>query len=76
IDPQDSRFFHTYVDFGIDPELDYDAHYAISGGESVTQIEWSTSSKEGRIKSPKLFGDENWHCWDTELNDRACPDAK
>ena len=75
IDPEDSRFFNAYVDFGINPELDLDAHYTISRGKSVTQIEWSPSSKEGRTMSPELFGDEHWHCWDTELNDRACPDA-
>ncbi len=71
IDPQDS-LYNGYIDFGIDPEKYLDAHYTISGGESLTQIEWSKSSEEGRTKSLELFGDENWHCWDTELNDVDC----
>ncbi|MEX0981625.1 MAG: hypothetical protein WD577_01005 [Bacteroidales bacterium] len=71
IDPQDS-LYNGYVEFGIDPELDLDAHYTISGGDNTTQIEWSTLNKMGRVMSQDLFGDANWHCWDSELNDVDC----
>ena len=72
IDPQDN-LYNGFIEFGIDPELDLDAHYTISGGDSTVYIEWSRSNKRGRVKANHHFSDENWHCWDTELNDVDCP---
>jgi len=36
-------------------------------------IEWSTSGHNGRIKATDYFQDSNWHCWDANGNDVACP---
>ncbi len=38
------------------------------------EIEWNTTSKEGRVKNLLQFGDELWHCWDGNLNDIVCPE--
>jgi hypothetical protein len=72
IDPQND-LYNGFIDFGIDPELDLDAHYTVSKGDSATYIEWSTSNKMGRVMAEHKFIDVNWHCWDTMLRDVECP---
>ncbi len=72
IDPQND-LYNGYVEFGIDPELDLDAHYTVSGSDSIIFIEWNTVNYMGRVKAQHHFGDANWHCWDTLLQDVACP---
>jgi hypothetical protein len=72
IDPQ-NELYNGYVEFGIDPAYDLDAHYTVSRGDSATNIEWSTSNNMGRVKAQHHFGDMNWHCWDTQLQDVECP---
>ncbi len=37
------------------------------------QIEFYVNTHEGKIKDPWFFGDEEWHCWDTNLMDVICP---
>lgn len=53
---------------------DLDAKYDIRDASESKDvfIEWSTQFKNGRIKSSKLFSDENWHCWDESLHDVDC----
>lgn len=46
--------------------------YSVSNSNSV-EIEWNHSSKVGRVKNQNHFGDEDWHCWDENLNDVECP---
>lgn len=36
-------------------------------------IEWSTAAGNGRVKALYKFGDNNWHCWDTDKNNITCP---
>ncbi len=35
-------------------------------------IEWNTTTKEGRVKALYKFGDNNWHCWDSEKFNKDC----
>ncbi len=35
-------------------------------------IEWNTTSGEGRVKALFKFGDNNWHCWDSEKFNIEC----
>ncbi len=71
IDPKND-LFNGYIDFGIDPELDLDAHYTISNDTTIF-IEWNTETHAGRVKDQRKFGDDLWHCWDTMLRDVDCP---
>lgn len=35
-------------------------------------IEWSTTTYNGRIKAEHYFQDQNWHCWDSQGYDTLC----
>jgi hypothetical protein len=41
--------------------------------DNHTYIEWSSTTKEGRVKDLDRFGDSDWHCWDSDLMNVACP---
>lgn len=48
------------------------AQYVISASGNRIDIEWNTTSLEGRIKNPAFFSDNEWHCWDESLKDKDC----
>ena len=54
--------------------LPYDAMYDIfnKGQNNLTEIKWNRTSKDGRVKDPAHFGDEDWHCWNHLLEDTTC----
>ncbi len=65
----------SYVEWSYNPDEYLDAAYTISFSAGKTFIEWSTETKEGRVKDAGRFGDEDWHCWDTKengLKDKDC----
>jgi hypothetical protein len=75
IDPL-NELYNAYIDFGIDPDLDLDAHYNVSKSEgSTTYIEWNRTTKAGHVKDQQHFGDDLWHCWDGLLQDVDCTDG-
>lgn len=53
----------------------YDAAYTISMAGGTSNIEWNITSIEGRVMAPVFFGDNLWHCWDSQANglaDKVC----
>ncbi len=40
---------------------------------NMTTIEWSSTLHNGRVKDPKKYLDNAWHCWDYSLQDVVCP---
>ena len=48
----------------------YDRFYEIynKGADNLTNIEWDSTTREGRAKAPHYFGDDEWHCWDADHN--------
>lgn len=65
----------SYVKWEHIPEAVYDAAYTISMAAGLTNIEWNTTTIEGRVMAPAHFGDEAWHCWDSHANglvDKVC----
>jgi hypothetical protein len=42
------------------------------GEDNHTYIEWSSTTREGRVKDFKLFGDDDWHCWDSDRLNVTC----
>jgi hypothetical protein len=69
-DPENGGFIH----YGT--TLNYlDRFYFIynKGLDNLTEIEWSSVNKDGHVKDPVHFGDDLWHCWDTNLMDAECP---
>lgn len=67
-----SDLYNSYIEFGVDSAMDFDAYYTISKGDTATSIEWSTETNAGRVKSQQQYGDNVWHCWDTQLRDVDC----
>lgn len=55
-----------YIFYGNDATGIYNAYYDIydKGAENLTDIEWNTITKEGRVKDSRHFGDDDWHYWD------------
>ncbi len=66
--------YEGFIEYGVDPEFDYDAYYTISRSvDDVTYIEWNTISAAGRVADELHFGDDLWHYWDATLLDVAYP---
>jgi hypothetical protein len=53
----------------------FDRYYDVynKGQDNLTEIEWSSVNRDGRVKDPDHFGDSEWHCWGTDLSDIVCP---
>ncbi len=51
-----------------------DAVYDIfnKGENNLTAIKWNRQSREGRIMDDDAYGDENYRCWDDDLQDVDC----
>ena len=43
------------------------------GPDNHTYIEWSSTTGEGRVKNLNYFGDDDWHCWDSDRMNVTCP---
>lgn len=71
IDPE-NEIYDAYIEYGLDPALDFDAHYIIYKEENTSSIEWNTDTKAGHVKDPLYFQDELWHCWDGLQQDVDC----
>lgn len=63
-----------YIAYTLSTSTPYNATYDIynKGQNNLTNIAWSTATKEGRIKNPASYSDSNWHCWDSALQNITC----
>lgn len=48
-------------------------HIYSSSLANLTEIEWSSTLKNGHVRDPHHYTDTNFHCWDTNLIDIVCP---
>lgn len=63
----------SFIEYGIqEGDLDRFYNISITSTENLTNIEWSKSTGEGRIKNLNFFKDEDFHCWDSSFNDIDC----
>jgi len=64
-----------YIDVQYTEEILYDYICDIynKGQDNHTFIEFSSNTGEGRVQNSKHFGDDNWHCWDSNRINVACP---
>jgi len=64
-----------YIFYGITMEDPYNAFYDIYniGDDNHTDIEWHRTNKDGRVRDFNHFNDDEWHCWDSDLEDTDCP---
>lgn len=64
-----------YINYGVTTDEPLEAFYEIynKGADNLTTIQWDRATKEGRVMDVNHFGDGDWHCWDTSLQDIECP---
>ncbi len=69
----------SYIYYGKNSNTPYDAFFHIygkntdTGLDNLTEIEWNTVSKDGRIKDPAAYENNDWHYWDSSLADTTAP---
>jgi len=67
----------SYIEYGLTTgtlNAYYKVHYYTGVKFSDVDVEWSTTLKNGRVKSVDYFlGDTNWHCWDANKVNITCP---
>ncbi len=63
-----------YIYYEITDDSTFDAGYDIfnQGQSNLTEMEWNRTDKDGRVRDPNHFGDNDWHCWDVNLRDTTC----
>lgn len=64
-----------YIDARYTEEPPYDNTWSIynKGQDNHTYIEWSSDTEEGRVKDFNRFGNDDWHCWDSDHVNADCP---
>jgi hypothetical protein len=67
-----NKIYNAYIEYGVDPVLDFDAYYTIFMTNSITNIEWDRITGAGRVMDFAHFQDQQWHCWDSLLEDVDC----
>lgn len=71
-------FRNSYIEYGLKSGT-LNAYYKIYYYNLTLQqfvsvdVEWSTSAKNGRVKSLIWYGNDNWYCWDGNYNNITCP---
>jgi hypothetical protein len=64
-----------YIDIQYTKGIPYDYICDIynKGQDNHTYIDWSSTTEEGRVKDFQHFGDNEWHCWDSDRMNVTCP---
>lgn len=64
-----------YIAYRKTTDTPYNAFYDIfnKGADNLTEIQWDTLTRAGRIKDPKVFGTDEFYCWDSAGADITCP---
>jgi len=64
----------SYISYGRTNEVPLDRFYDIyiASTQNLVEIEWSKTTKEGRVKDYAHYQDALWHCWNSSLQDVVC----
>lgn len=56
------------------PTAEFNRFYDIFNieNDNLLEINWNETDKNGRVKDPIKYGDDEWHCWDQDLQDSEC----
>jgi hypothetical protein len=73
---KDDPFKNSYIEYGLTTNT-LDAYYTINYFNNLkfsdVNVEWSTTTHNGRVKSIDYLGDDNWYCWDENKINITCP---
>jgi hypothetical protein len=62
-----------YIAYGADNANDLNRSFSIfAGANDMMDIEWNAVQYYGRVRHGAFYGDNDWHCWDTQLFDTDC----
>jgi len=58
----------------VNPTVEFDRAYDIfrNSTDNLLEIQWNEANGNGRVKNNAEFGDDEWHCWDTEFLNTEC----
>lgn len=72
-DPQNAGI-GGYIYYGINEQTPFNTYYDIfdNQDDNLVEIKWNRSNHAGTVRNPKFFGDTNFRCWNTALQDVAC----
>lgn len=78
---KNDMYLNNYIEYGKGTTTNtlYDAYYKISltniRGTFIANVEWNTSTKNGRVKCPDYSSDGKWFCWNEQKMDNLinCP---
>ena len=72
-----NTFAGSNIEYGV-TQNSLNAYYSIYYYNSTAEdffdmdVEWSSTLKNGRVKCQKVFGDTEWHCWDSNYLNADC----
>lgn len=69
-------FKDSYIEYGLTSatlNAYYTVHYYNGLKFSDVNIEWNTTTHNGRVKCLDYLGDSTWHCWDSNRVNVTCP---
>jgi hypothetical protein len=73
---KNDNFKNSYIDYGNTTSTQYDKYYKISyatvSGTYIADVEWNTTSQNGRVKCLNYLGDTLWYCWDSNNLNIVC----
>jgi hypothetical protein len=72
---KNDAFKTSYIEYGLTSNTLnalYNIHYYNGVKFSDVNVEWSTSLKNGHVKSVDYLGDANWYCWDSNRVNTVC----
>jgi hypothetical protein len=69
-------FLNSYIEYGLTANA-LNAYYTINyfNGlvHSDVNVEWNSTTLNGRVKCLEYLGDTNWYCWDSNKINILCP---
>jgi hypothetical protein len=70
----DNEASGSYIQYGTSVSNEFPVYYDIylEAESNTTNILYNPATKYGKVKDPKRFHDEDWHCWDDHGNDIDC----
>lgn len=73
----EDKFNGSYITYGLqtgDFDAFYDVHVYNDDQETFVDvdIEWNRANNNGRVMAPYYFGNDDWHCWNSEGEDEDC----
>lgn len=63
-----------YIEYKTLVNSDFNRSYDVfrANTNELLEIEWNAPSREGRVRNPDFFNDNDWRCWDQDLRDTDC----